>query len=485
MAPKPPTKPTKSAGLRRSLRQSYLPILSRVPRLTIAKGIQHPPRTTNTERFWNTYNASTNHWLLNTSQAQFQMPRHTSRSTQSSKLRTQSEPPARRRPVRGPNTCNNAMVNQARFWFDRYTRVKPERTQSEPPPRRRPLSSSVMPRATHRAARAFRIVKQKLGGVRQTLWQNINDIRIRANGAFGQGGPRLRMAVKVAVAASVLVVAYQTMNIAHHVKVNHTLPRSVQTTLDQYKHFPTWMYTEPHNILNLETPSIGEIAPERVIAKAWRTFGRRFHPDHWQEGNGFANRTVAGHAYLVGARAKYALDMYYENPYCENSTRSFLEFDALHHVTGLAHFAPNCTCNSAEARRQALDALVPAILQSSSYARLNTESLADLCPCNATLVKSFHKMPVGSAPPLARIYDATSWSPLAPSAFVWKLCTFFMGTLEDWKHANSPERNRWEKEGWSHAQDWLEDQARGCIIDELYDIRYEGKGIIYGPRRYR
>jgi hypothetical protein len=185
------------------------------------------------------------------------------------------------------------------FWIDRHPRPKPTRTQSAPPRARRALPS------LHRVDRAFRIVKQN-------IMHKFNRFRLWAHRVNLQ--PRVRTTVKVAaVAAFVSCLAY--LKIAHHMKANHSLPPDVQEALDQYKSFPTWMYSDAHNILNLETPLIGEIAPRTVIEQAWRKFNLNWHPDRWVR-NGFPNATFAASIYAIGERAHSALDKYYEDPYC-------------------------------------------------------------------------------------------------------------------------------------------------------------------------
>jgi hypothetical protein len=124
-----------------------------------------------------------------------------------------------------------------------------------------------------------------LGGVRQMIRRNIDYMRAWANRLLVNKGITLALVMSIIV---VLVGA----RVADYLNATHTLPPNLQAMLDQYNEFPTWMYTDPHNILGLETPSVGEIAPLSLLKKAWRTSNIRFHPDRWQA-NSFATTEVA------------------------------------------------------------------------------------------------------------------------------------------------------------------------------------------------
>jgi hypothetical protein len=264
--------------------------------------------------------------------------------------------------------------------------------------------------------------------------------------------------------------------VAHHIDIENAPPLEIQTTLDQYHKisFPTWMYQDPHNILGLEIPSIGEIAPMAVINKGWRIFNKRFHPDRWSR-NGFVDESTAELAYDVGRRAHEALLEFYVNPYCEDNIQPFLEFDAAHAAADLPHFALNCTCSATHVARRTLHGLIAVVTQTAPRAMQNITSLADYCPCDSTRIESFLKTSsgvlAGSAPPLMRIYSRTPWDVFAPSAFFWKLRTSIMYVKADDTWQTSVNRPRWEADGWVSDEDWKWHLKRQCssrrIISDL------------------
>jgi hypothetical protein len=230
---------------------------------------------------------------------------------------------------------------------------------------------------------------------------------------------------------------------------------SLQRELLEYKNFPTWMYSEPHNILGLEPSPFGDAAPMTVIIKAWRLFNIRFHPDNGNI-NGFPSLGAAGAAHRVGIEAHEAFVQYYENPYCVNNTKFPKDFRAPHDALGIPHFAKNCTCT---AWRQALGATTSALLEGTVLPNSSAShpSFSTICPCTSDIVRAFRNARAhvvdSVPPPLARIWDATPWVTLSPRVFKWKVSTMFRGTN---MHCIQPEdeKTRWEKDGWAVEQDW-------------------------------
>jgi hypothetical protein len=210
------------------------------------------------------------------------------------------------------------------------------------------------------------------------------------------------------------------------------------------------MYSNPHNILSIEKPAIGEVVPKLVIKKAWLRFNQRYHPDRWVS-NGFSHEATAAAAFEIGRLAEISLTKYHNNPYCDNSTRLYRNFDAGHEVVGLPHFARDCVCSASYAARQAISALMSTLLLHSPP---TSTSLAEFCPCDFERIEAFRKTSkdaynkIGPPPPLARIYYATPWDPFPPRAFDWKVRMLFGSWTKNNDHEQSDEdRQRWEKEG--------------------------------------
>jgi hypothetical protein len=157
---------------------------------------------------------------------------------------------------------------------------------------------------------------------------------------------RVRMAFKVfmvaAVSAGLSYAAYQ------HLTTTKPPPFEIAEALAAYKNFPTWMYSNPHNILNIEKPAIGEVVPKLVIKKAWLRFNQRYHPDRWVS-NGFSHEATAAAAFEIGRLAEISLTKYHINPYCDISTRLYRNFEAGDEVVGLPYFARDCVCSASHA----------------------------------------------------------------------------------------------------------------------------------------
>lgn len=357
--------------------------------------------------------------------------------------------------------------DEARFWHDRRSRYQNTRRQSEPPAPRPKfiVEHSYLGRAT-------RVVKRYAGRLKQTLQHKAGPLGERAIRTIRT--PRFWAATSLVVAACVL--GYRVHH-AMDMKAAQALPPGLQKALDERAVFPTWMYSEPHNILGLEIPSIGEVAPKTVIVKAWRQFNIAFHPDRFSN-NGFANEVDAHLAFGIGRSAKEALLEYNVNPYCENNTLPFRTFDAGHNATGLPHFALDCKCSGADVTtfKEAFN-FVAATLHTPARTQPIT-SLADFCPCDSMRIESFRNIAssvdIGTPPPLRRIYDTTSWDIFAPEAFLWKTHRLLNGIRHDWAQSDT-DRTRWEQEGWAVAEDWLPEWLRGCPEVSNWVTEYHGR----------
>ncbi|KAF1910973.1 hypothetical protein BDU57DRAFT_113607 [Ampelomyces quisqualis] len=352
--------------------------------------------------------------------------------------------------------------NRERFWQDRSYRRPRIRTQSEPPSPRRllpllPVNANI-PRAqpareSSRIARAFRVVKTI--ATRSGRW------------AYETGRrPRVKALGKLVAATLIAYVAY-SRTVAQR---GTQIPPSLRHEVDMYKTFPTWMYTNPHNILGLEPSPFG-VAPGSVINRAWRRFNLRFHTDKWQN-NGFHSPEAAAAAFKVGLAAHEAFVKYYKNPYCAKNTSPLLNFQAPHETLGIPHFAKDCTCTAANLlAKQVLDAFFPARVQALVAPKPTTSDLllSTVCPCTPANIDTFRNNLAGSLaadsvpPHLRRIYDLTSWRTLSPRVLWWKLSVLLGGWEAAWKQSDA-EQQRWEHKVWAVPTDWEYEWARGCPI---------------------
>jgi hypothetical protein len=164
-------------------------------------------------------------------------------------------------------------LNERRFWQDRRSRARPIRPRSESPSPRLELSlapSDASSSLTH----AHPLVETSGFSKTAKAQPSVLYHHIKAFGS-----DLLDVAKIVFVGVFIALTLQFCGRLTTHPGV--LVPSWIQPGISTYKDFPTWMYTDPHNVLGLAPPDFGQYHPLSVIDHARRNFNDKFSADQW------------------------------------------------------------------------------------------------------------------------------------------------------------------------------------------------------------
>ncbi|KAJ4989573.1 hypothetical protein SVAN01_04950 [Stagonosporopsis vannaccii] len=300
--------------------------------------------------------------------------------------------------------------NTERFWIEYVERPHHERSTSVPPtPRLR--DGGQKPTSTGPARSWLQNLK---GTYRRIL--NVSSKKFR------QGTARLRcrrpsyrkLAVMAAAGGALLLCLYSNDGRAAR---NAALRSPV---LDRYHKFPTWMHTDPVQVIGLPAMVSRDLVPNtNEVQRAWKVFARSWRPQFFAD-HGFDTYAQAEHAYKRGEAAYNAIIDYTDSPWCDLQ-RQPLETLRQRNATytdGLPQFASPCQCTYASYLLQR--ALRPFIPAGYATPPQSEADIARFCLCNETIANASWETftPAKQPPPLHRILDSLPW--WTPDSRVWR-----------------------------------------------------------------
>ena len=246
---------------------------------------------------------------------------------------------------------------------------------------------------------------------------------------FRHGGQYLRNAVgRVPGAgfvnrhrAAIAFLALAVYSNARAVHIQDSQAIDIGTTLARYPHFPSWMHTDPVQVLGLPAQVAPTFVPSRdTIWRAWKGFSSKWHPDK-QITNGFSD-TDAKAVYDRGLAARTALLRWHRDPYCYDYWRGLVDFDVdtAYANQSIPHFAKDCACTYPKylTNRIVTYPILKAIWPVDFQAK-PPKTIGEACPCDHAIAsQSWASFEPEMVPPqLRRIRDQLPWT--TPDWRVW------------------------------------------------------------------
>jgi hypothetical protein len=216
-------------------------------------------------------------------------------------------------------------------------------------------------------------------------------------------------------ALGLFAILIYTNGIASNYKASRQT--AVTRAIEQYRHFPSWMHTDPVQIIGIPAQVAPTFVPHRgVIEKAWRKYKSRWHPDHWRPNN-FTDQVIAYAVYYRGEKAMNALLRWHEDPKCDHFWTRLANFDGNSTQSLLPTFAKDCACTWPSYIRKELSSFLVLV----DWQVEPPQKLEDACPCNADIARkswsSFSFALRASPPYLSRIKQQLPWK--TPDWRVW------------------------------------------------------------------
>ncbi len=214
--------------------------------------------------------------------------------------------------------------------------------------------------------------------------------------------------------------------------------------LERFRHFPTWMHTDPVQVLGFPAAVAPNLVPtKKDINRKEKQFRSKWSINKWPR-NHFTSQKEAELAFTRGIDAYNILMKWYENPHCEVDTAPF----RLRHQRkprfvyndSLPSLANPCRCTyPAYVVKQLKQIFVPVRLQPK--ATQTEDGLSSYCPCtkaDATASWATFEKDVRPAH-LARIIKAMPWFPMDYRVLWYTISGFNTPQYIPWDDFNSSE----------------------------------------------
>ncbi|KAL6708247.1 hypothetical protein ACN47E_003171 [Coniothyrium glycines] len=240
----------------------------------------------------------------------------------------------------------------------------------------------------------------------------------------------------------------------------------------KYRHFPSWMHTDPLQVLGLPAAvAPGFMSHQDVVDAALKTSRMKWHPDKWRQ-NGFSSADEAQTASMRIVEAYHSIEDFLFNPYCEEDTAALHrgQNGSMSYNDGLPSFSNPCRCTRPTYYDQKLRKTIASFLPWAVFQQQETSIESACCPCNRAIAQaSWNTFTAENQPPfIRRIYNSLPWLTRDWRVFKYKLFWHLHGVDPTSKH-----RGRVGPWGDAHVAICLHGKLRGCEAMPGWAVDYD------------